>query len=37
MATAAFVFGLYIERIAAALMAAAEVVTRLVVQVAGAL
>jgi len=37
MATVSFAFGLYIERIAAAFMALAEVVTRLVVQVAGAL
>jgi hypothetical protein len=37
MATVSFVFGLYIERIAAALMAAAEVVTRLVVQIVAAL
>jgi hypothetical protein len=37
MATISFVFGLYIERIAAALMALAEVVTRLMVQVVGAL
>ena len=37
MATVSFVFGLYIEQIANALQAAAEVVTRLVVQIVGAL